>query len=258
MSVLKERIKNREKMVGMYVHLSDISIARIAGLSGYDFIWVDTEHSYLSTETVMQHIYAIKSTGTPVIVRVPQDDLTATKHILEIGVDGILFPMIQSAEDANRVISNTLYPPYGKRGCGPMGATNYGMNDFLDYLHNDHKDLCRFVQLEHKNAIEDLDEIMKNEYIDGYVFGPADLAGSYNMPGMVFSEEIKNVMTDAIKKLRDNGKYVAIASGGYADEIVKYWASFNPDMISAGADFEFIRDGAVNNRINLEKLLKNK
>ena len=68
-----------------------------------------------------------KSTGTPVIVRAPQDDLTATKKIIEMGVDGIIFPMVRTAEEANRVIASTLYPPYGDRGFGPMGAIDYGM-----------------------------------------------------------------------------------------------------------------------------------
>ena len=256
--MLKKKILNKEKTIGMYVQLSDISISRIAGLVGYDFVWVDTEHSYMSPETVLGHLMALKSTGTPIIVRVPQDDLTATKRILELGVDGVIFPLVKTAEEANRVMSYTLYPPYGERGFGPMNAIDYGLKNVNDYIDNNHKDLCRFIQIEHKDTIDNLDEIMKNEFIDGYIFGPNDLSGSLGKLGHPFDDEVTKLMKYAIDKLHKKGKYVAIASGGYSEEVLRHWESFGVEMLSAGADFDFIRDGAVNNRKNLEKIHKNK
>ena len=255
--MLKKRIKNKEKLVGMYVQLSDISIARIAGLAGYDFVWVDTEHSYMSTETLLGHIIAIKATGTPVIVRAPQDDLTATKRILEMGVDGIIFPMVRSKEEADRVIASTLYPPFGDRGFGPMNAIDYGLKNVSEFIKANREELCRFIQIEHKDTVDALDEIMKNEYIDGYVLGPNDLSGSYGMLGNVFCDEMTATIKGVVDKLHENGKYVAIASGGYSENVIAHWSSFGADMLSAGADFDFIRDGAVNNRKNLEKIHKN-
>ena len=254
--MLKDRIKNKEKLVGMYVQLSDISIARIAGLAGYDFVWVDTEHSYMSNETLLGHIIAIRATGTPVIVRAPQDDLTATKRILEMGVDGIIFPMVHSKEEADRVIASTLYPPYGDRGFGPMNAIDYGLKNVSDFIKSNTQELCRFIQIEHKDTVDALDEIMKNEYIDGYVLGPNDLSGSYGMLGNVFCDQMTTIIKDVVNKLHENGKYAAIASGGYSEDVIKHWSSFGAEMLSAGADFDFIRDGAVNNRKNLEKIHK--
>lgn len=254
--MLKSRIRNKEKLIGMYVQLADISIARIAGLAGYDFVWVDTEHSYMSYETLLAHIIAIKATGTAVIVRAPQNDLTATKKIIEMGVDGIIFPMIKSRKDSDAVISDTLYPPYGTRGFGPMNAIDYGFKNATEYLENTCDNLCRFIQIEHKGAVEDIDAIMQNPHIDGYIFGPNDLAGSYGFTGKPFCDEMSHIIRSTIKKLHANGKYAAIASGGFSDDVIKHWSSFDPDMLSAGADFDFIRDGAVKNRINLENLYK--
>lgn len=255
--MLKDRIKNKEKLIGMYVQLCDISISKIAGLAGYDFVWVDTEHSYMSYETVLSHIMALKSVGASVIVRVPQDDLTATKKILEMGVDGIIFPMVKTAEEAERLIGDTLYPPYGNRGFGPMNAIDYGFKNVKEYVQTNHAELCRFIQIEHKEAIENLDEIIKNPYIDGYIFGPNDLSGSYNMLGEAFSDKITKIIKETIKKLHKADKYVGIASGGYSEEIIKHWHNMGPEMLIAGADFDFIRDTAVNNRRNLEIIHKN-
>lgn len=255
--MLKDMIKQKQKTICMYVQLSDISISKIAGLSGYDFIWVDTEHSYMSFETMLGHIMALKSTGAQVVVRVPQDDLTYTKKIVDIGVDGIIFPMVKTAEEANRLIESTLYPPYGTRGFGPMNAIDYGIKSVPDYTSSTIDHMCRFIQIEHLDAIDNLAEIIKNPYIDGYIFGPNDLSGSYNMLGDVFSEKITDVIKNAIDFLHANGKYTGIASGGFSTEVLKHWSSFNPHMLCAGADFDFIRDGALNNRINMEKIHKN-
>lgn len=257
MASLKERIKNKEKLIGMYVQLSDISIARIAGLAGYDFVWVDTEHSYMSYETLLGHIYALRTTGTPVIVRAPQNDLTATKKILEMGVDGIIFPMIRSKAEADAAIDNALYPPHGQRGFGPMNAIDYGYTPAFDYTKKNIEELCCFIQIEHKDCIEQLDAIMENQNIDGYIFGPNDLSGSYHILGDVFGSKVTEVMQDAISRLHAAGKYVGIASGGYSPEVLAHWESFGPDMLSAGADFDFLRDGARNNRKTLEQIHKN-
>ena len=254
--MLKERIKRQDKLIGMYVQLSDISIARIAGLAGYDFVWVDTEHSYMSYETLLGHILALRSTGTPVIVRAPQDDLTATKKIVELGVDGIIFPMVKTAQEANRLIASTVYPPNGERGFGPMNAIDYGFTPLADYLEHADDSLCRFIQIEHRETIENLDEIIKNPHIDGYIFGPNDLSGSYGMLGNVFCDHISQVIRTTTEKLHAAGKYVGIASGGYRAEVLEHWHSFHPDMLSAGADFDFLRDGALQNRQTLEKIHK--
>lgn len=254
--MLKNKILNKEKTIGMYVQLTDISISKIVGLCGYDFIWIDNEHSYMTFETLYSHILTLRSTNTPVVVRVPQDDLTSIKKTLEMGVDGIILPMIRTAEEANRLVAHTLYPPYGTRGFGPMNAINFGLKNPVEYMKNTKDEMCRFIQIEHKYAIDNLDEIMENPYIDGYIFGPNDLCASYNMPGQVFTQEVSDIISGAIKKLRSKGKYVGIASGGITEEILNHWASFGCDMLCGGADFDFIRNGAVSNKTNLENALK--
>ena len=254
--MLKERIKNKEKLIGMYIQLTDLSIARIAGLAGYDYVWVDFEHPYMSFEDVLGHLMALKTTGTPVIVRVPQDDLTATKKIIEMGVDGIIFPMVRNVEELNRLLNMCLYPPHGERGFGPMGAIDYGFRKPFEYTANAHNELCVFVQIEHKEMVEQLDEFVKNPYVDGYIFGPNDLSGSYGILGDVFGEKITSVMREVTDKLHAAGQYVGIAAGGCTDEIVRHWSSFGVEMLTAGSDVDFLRDGAVANRARLERCHK--
>ena len=254
--MLKRKIQNKEKIIGTHINFCDPSVGRIAGLAGYDFIWIDMEHNYISFESLLSHIIAVKSTGTPVIVRAPQDDLTATKKIIEMGPDGIIFPMIKSAEDANRLLSYTLYPPYGKRGFGPMNAVGYGAYDISEYISSNHNTMCRFIQIEHIDAVKSLDEIMKNQYIDGYIIGANDLSGSINELCNVFGENTTALISEAIIKLKSNNKYIGISTGDLSEKTLMHWRNMGVDMISAGADFDFLTLGMQNNKRILTEIMK--
>ncbi len=249
--MLKEKIKNKEKIIGMHINLNDIAVARIAGLAGYDFIWIDLEHSYLSLENLIGHIIAIKNTGTSVIVRVPQDDFTYAKKVLEMGVDGIIFPMVKTAEQAKKLIDYTLYPPYGNRGFGPMNAVDFGFADTLKYV-GDKDNVCRFIQIEHIDAVNNLEEIVQNENIDGYIFGPNDLSGSINELCDVFGENTTALIEKSISILKKADKFIGLSTGDTSVDVFKYWWDKGIDMLSAGADFGMLQQAALDNRKNLE------
>ena len=253
---LKEKIKSGKKLIGTHINLNDVAVGRIAGLAGYDYVWIDLEHSYLSLENLMAHIIAVKSGGSSVIVRAPQDDFTFTKKILEMGVDGIIFPMVKTAEQAKKLIDFTLYPPYGNRGFGPMGAVDFGFRDVADYIEKSRDEICRFIQIEHIDTINNLDEIMKNEFIDGFVFGPYDLSGSINELGKVFEDNTVNLIKDTVKKLKANSKTVALSTGDTSEEVFSLYESLGVDMLSAGSDYGFLKNSFLNNRIMLEKSFK--
>ena len=251
---LKEKILGREKTIGTHINLNDIAVGKIAALSGHDFVWIDMEHSYLSFENLLNLIIAIHSVGGQVIVRAPQNDFTATKKILEMGPDGIIFPMIKTPEEANRLISYTLYPPYGNRGFGPINAVNYGFMDVTDYIDNHYKTMCRFIQIEHIEAVQNLDEIIKNDYIDGYIVGANDLSGSMGCLGDVFSDEVTSVIKEIVTRLKTADKYVGISTGDFSEPTLKHWHDMGFDMISSGADFDFLREGFKHNSSTLKKI----
>lgn len=240
---LKKKVSDRQKTIGTHINLNDIAVGKIAALAGYDFIWIDLEHSYLSYENLLNLIIAVHSTGGQVIVRAPQNDLTATKKILEMGPDGIIFPMVKTAEETNRLISYTLYPPYGTRGFGPMNAINYGFDDVKQYIESHHETMCRFIQIEHIEAVKNLDELIKNNFIDGYIVGANDLSGSIGKLGDVFCHEVTSLIQEIVQKLKSNGKYVGISTGDFSEATLTHWHNMGFDMISAGADFDFLREG---------------
>lgn len=237
MDTLKKRILNKERLIGTHINLNDPCISKIVAKLGFDYIWIDMEHSYLSYQNLVAHINTIQAYGVPVIVRAPQNDFTATKKILEMGPDGIVFPMIKTAEQANELIAYTLYPPYGNRGYGPNNATGCGVDDVQYYIHNNHKDMCRFIQIEHKDAVDNLEEIIKNPYIDGYIFGANDLSGSIGELTRVYEPNTTALIDRAIEILKKNDKYISLSTDARDPEVIKYWSDKGIQMISAASDF---------------------
>lgn len=239
MNTLYERIKNKEKLCGTIVGLTDPCICEIFGKIGYDYVWIDTEHTYMSYKDVLCHLNAARSVGIPAIVRVPQDDLTVTKKILEMDVDGIIFPMVRTAKQARELIGMTLYPPYGTRGFGPMRAVGYGLEDTEEYVTKGSRKICRFIQIEHIDCIKNLEEIVKIKEIDGFIFGPNDLSGALGELGKVFDENTTSWIEKAVKILKSHGKYIGLA-GGDDEKTLAHWSGMGIDMLTAGADWLFV------------------
>lgn len=124
--MIKDKIKNSDKIIGTHLTMGNYWIADIFGMSGIDYVWIDTEHSPLDYDKLLQCVTILKAHGTAVFVRTQIDDFNHTKRLLDMGIDGIIFPMVQSAEQAKKCISYTYYPPKGVRGFGPNRAVEYG------------------------------------------------------------------------------------------------------------------------------------
>lgn len=239
MNELRSKINGKEKITGTLVSLTEPCLCEIMGNIGYDCVWIDTEHTYMSCKDVLCHLNAAKSAGISSVVRLPQNDITATKKILEMGADGIIFPMVKSAEEVKRLIETTLYPPVGTRGFGPIRAIGYGAEDAKRYVKEKSFELCRFVQIEHIDMINDLEEIACIPYIDGFIFGPNDLSGSVGEFLNVFGEKTMYQIKKAIDILKKHDKYIGLA-GGTKEEDIKIWSELNLDMLFTRADWNFI------------------
>ncbi|WP_180994745.1 aldolase/citrate lyase family protein [Clostridium sp. chh4-2] len=243
-NLLREKMEAHEQLRGTHVCMSDSSICELIGGLGFDFIWIDMEHSYLSCETVHRHIIAARAANTASLIRLPQDDLTVTKKVLEMGPDAVIFPMITSAGQADKLIRTTLYPPDGDRGFGPMRAIRYGLDDAVEYIDKKSLDLCRFIQIEHKDAVENLEELVQNPFIDGYIFGPNDLSGSIGKLGRMYDPECVALIQKAAGILKHHGKNFGVSLGGCEEGALRFWKELGANILSSGTDYRYILNGA--------------
>ncbi len=239
MNKLREKLENKEKIMGTLVSLTDPCLCEVMGNIGYECVWIDTEHTYMSQKEVLCHLNAARAANIPSVVRLPQNDLTETKRILEMGPDGVIFPMAKKYDEIRGLIDMTLYPPHGTRGFGPMRAIGYGAVDAKEYVREKSFDMLRFVQIEHVDMINDLEQICKIPYIDGFIFGPNDLSGSLGEFLNVFGDKTLSKIKHTINILKKHEKYIGLA-GGMNESDIKIWSELELDMLFAGADWCFI------------------
>lgn len=239
MTELRNKINEKKKIIGTLVSLTEPCLCEIMGNIGYDCVWIDAEHTYMSYKDILCHLNAAKSAGISSVIRLPQNDLTATKKILEMGPEGIIFPMVKSAKEVKKLIETTVYPPIGARGFGPIRAIEYGAMSTKKYVEEKSFEMCRFIQIEHIDMINELEEIVDIPYVDGFIFGPNDLSGTIGDFLNVFGEKTQYQIKRAINILKKHNKYIGLA-GGMTEEAIKIWSKLGLDMIFVGADWNFI------------------
>jgi len=184
---------NNKLQIGSWITLGHFSIAEIMAKAGFDWLCIDLEHSVIDYYETEQLIATIESNGCVPYVRVGANDPTIIKRVLDAGAKGIIVPMINSQEDAQNAVNAAKYPPIGKRGVGLARAQGYGFN-FEDYASSINDQVKIIAQIEHHKAIENLEEIIEVEGIDGTIVGPNDLSGSIGMPGQYNRLEVKDLL----------------------------------------------------------------
>ena len=184
---------DKKTSIGSWVTLNNPSIAEIMADAGFDWLCVDMEHSIIDYAEAQQLIATIQSKGIKAFVRVGENNTRIIKRVLDAGADGIIVPMVSTKEEAQKAIDSVKYPPKGMRGVGLARAQKYGFG-FEDYKNNEADDIKLIVQIEHVDAVNNLEEILSLDEIDGTFIGPYDLSGSMGKPGKYDDDDVKEVL----------------------------------------------------------------
>lgn len=177
-NIVKEKIRAGELSYGGWITLPCPAVAEVMALSGLDFLVIDTEHGAINIESVQAIIQALGGTDVVPIVRLAGSQRMFANKILDTGPMGIIVPMVSSREDAEATVAAALYPPAGTRGIGLGRAQGYELDRREEYLKVANDLMLVAVQIEHRDGVECIEEIVKTPGIDLVFLGPADLAGS--------------------------------------------------------------------------------
>lgn len=191
---IKNKLREKKPVIGTHVALNDVMISEMLGMAGFDFVWIDTEHTALEREKVLHHIIAVDGTGVAPFVRVPSVDPILVKPILEMGPAGIVFPNVKTREEAELAVKSCLYPPEGIRGFGPIRASKYGLTDTLQYVGESASQVWKIMQIEHIEAVNNLEAILEVDGVDAIVVGSNDLSGSIGLLGQTDPPEVRKLM----------------------------------------------------------------
>lgn len=214
---MKEKKKFGKAMLGTLLSISAPQVSEIIAMSGFDWVFIDMEHSAMSLESV-QNAIQIMEGKILTIVRVPLNDEVWIKRILDTGCDGIVVPMVNSADEARKVVQASKYPPQGRRSVGLARAHKYGAS-FKEYIENANRRLVTIIQCEHKDAVKNIDEILKVEGIDSVFIGPYDLSASMGLTGQIAHDDVLAAIQHVKEKCRNAGMPYGIYSSGIDDMV---------------------------------------
>ena len=249
---IQKKLKRKEPVFGAAVSMLDASVSEMLGFAGFDFLWIDMEHTALTKAHVQEQLMAASSGGTASFVRVPWNDPVMVKPILDMGPDGVIFPMIRTAADARLAVSACEYPPHGIRGCGPRRAVRYGMDDFSTYMRDAGKSFWRILQIEHVDCVRNLDEIARVAGVDCWMIGPSDLSGSVGLLGQGGAPEVQRLLDEIAKKAARHHMVLGAFTGD--DPVaLREWKQRGVRLFALGGDSGYLMSAA---RKSLEEARK--
>lgn len=236
-----EGLRNGASQIGFWVSLANNLTAEVVATSGFDWLLVDMEHAPGDVATVIGQLQAIAPHGPGVMVRAPWNDAVMVKRLLDSGAPNILFPMVQSVEEAKAAVAATKYPPHGIRGvAGSIRASQFGRIENYHAQANDN--IGVIIQAETQAAVEQAVDMGSVEGVDGVFFGPADIGADMGLLGQTQSPQVWDMIRAQAKKLKAAGIPVGTLSTNpaFAAELI----NDGFDFVACGLDSDVLAKGA--------------
>ncbi len=212
---LKEKLNNRETVIGTWNIIPSSTIVEAIGYSGFDFVVIDAEHGPINMETAENLIRAAEVAGTTPIVRVPTNESYLVLRALDIGAHGVQVPHVSTKEEAERVVKYSKYYPKGERGFSPFTrAGKYGLEAYT-HAYQSNENTMIIINIEGKEGIKNLEEIATVRDIDIIFIGPYDLSQSLGKPGQVSDPDVLDLIKQSAMILRGKG----LACGSFAKDM---------------------------------------
>jgi len=236
----RQRLIAHEELLGTLLSLPSPEIAELLAKTGFDWLFIDMEHSTIGLKDAQRMIQAAEPNAHS-IIRVPGNDEIWIKRCLDTGAEGIIVPQVNTREEAEQAVRFSKYPPQGKRSVGISKAHNYGIT-FNQYIQDANEEVALIVQCEAQEAIKNLPEILEVEGIDCVFIGPYDLSASMGKTGEVQSPEVVDAITSIQKQC--NKKNMPLGIFGGAPEAVKKYKDEEFNLIAVGIDVLMIHNSA--------------
>ena len=241
MAQFKGKLKRNETVVGPWITVPDAAIVEILGRTGFDFLLIDGEHAPFDNSSLRAALTACDNTPAEAVVRVRANEEPRIKLALDLGADGVLVPMVNSADDARRAVNAAKYPTLGSRGLGPWRAADYYRN-YEGYIAGADDATALIIQIEHKDAVAAIDDIIAVEGIDAIFVGPADLTGSLGHATNTTNDDTLAAIKEGAAACRARNMPMGIDC--ITAEHITRWAALGFCFFTFTADIEYLDQGA--------------
>lgn len=233
-NTFKKALKAKRPQIGLWVGLADPYCAEICAGAGFDWLLIDGEHSPNTLQTTLSQLQAIAPYPVSAVMRPSWNDPVQIKQILDIGVQTLLIPMVQSAAEATAAVAAVRYPPAGIRGVGSALARSSRWNRTPNYLQRANDEMCVLVQIETPRGIDALDDILAIEGVDGVFIGPADLSANMGHLGNPGHPEVAQAIDNAITRIVRAGKAAGILQSDR--NLARHYLQLGATFVAVGTD----------------------
>ena len=237
----KQRLRSGDAQIGLWLGLADAYCAELAANAGFDWLLIDGEHAPNDLRGMLAQLQAVAPYPSQAVIRPVIGDTALIKQVLDLGAQTLLVPMVESAEQARQLVKAVHYPPNGVRGVGSALARASRWNSIPGYLDHADEQMCLLVQIENKEGLANLDEILSVEGVDGVFIGPADLSAALGHRGNPAHPDVQTIIEDAIVRIGKAGKAAGILS---ADEkLARRYIELGAAFVAVGVDTTVLMRG---------------
>ena len=231
----KQKLRAGIPQIGIRSQLCSPIVAEAFGFCGFDYIYIDMEHSPNDLMSVLHQAQAIAGTTAETVVRIPSNDIVLIQRLLDVGVENIVVPMVETAQEARLAASAVRYPPHGIRSLARVHRGNgYGTDD--NYASSVSDRICLVAQIESQAAVERASEIASVDGVDAVLFGPADLAADMGYPGKTEHPEVLSTIEGGLKKILAAGKFAGMSTTD--PTIAAEWFAKGCGLVSIASDLQ--------------------
>ena len=229
----KRDLLEGKKLIGCWSSLANPFTTEILGLAGFDWLLLDGEHSPNDLQSFILQLMALKDSPSAPVVRPQWNDTIQIKRLLDAGFYNFLIPFVETAEEAQRAVAATRYPPHGVRGVSvSMRGNRFGT--VANYQQVSDENIMVSVQIESRKGVERIEEICAANGVDSVFIGPSDLAAGFGHMGNPGHHEVQAAMERVLAAARAAGKPVGILAPVEAD--ARRYMEMGVTMVAVGSD----------------------
>ena len=241
-NAFKAALAARQPQIGLWLALSEAYPAEVVANAGFDWLLIDGEHAPNDIRSIRNQMQAVKGAPAHPIVRPPVFDSVIIKQLLDIGVQTILVPMVETEKDAAAIVRATRYPPHGIRGVGSALARASDFGAIGDYLATANAQICVLLQVESPAGMDNIAAIAATEGVDGVFIGPSDLAATMGHLGNPSHPDVQAAIAAGIVKILAAGKAAGILA--IDEALARRWLAAGATFVAVGTDVTLLARGA--------------
>jgi 2-dehydro-3-deoxyglucarate aldolase len=235
MNQFRKAIRAHEVLWGSWAQIGHPTSVEILANAGYDWVGIDCEHTDIDLSALTNMMRGMTASAAAPLIRVRDTDVIFIRQVLDLGAAGVIVPMVDSAESVKRAVGAAKYPPEGIRGYCYSRMNRYG-KDFDEYAASANDHTVVIAMIETKAGVDNIEDILAVEGLDGVFLGPYDLSGAYGLPGQLDHPIVRKARTRVLKACLKRGRTAGMHIVHPNPEVVRLALAEGFTFLALGAD----------------------